>query len=514
MKNTRLLFLIFCLTFVVFWIRGGIILDPDFGWHLRMGQLIITSGIPKTDPFSYTMSSFPFVDHEWLTNVIIARLYPLLGGIGLAGIYALFAFSALLLALERSSASKIPPETEKKLKMGTWLLSAAAIFFFQGLRPQIISWFFISLLLLILFKKKYQKFLFAVPLLLFLWANLHGSFAIGIFFLAFYCLMKSISEKRFALKEFIILSFCFLVTLVNPYQTRLWGEVWQQFSDSSLRWTIIEWGPGILHFNFAFWFLVAIISVFLFRYWQKYSQIEKCFLLLLLALALTTVRHTPFFVIFVLPMIFEGFIIFYQEIQKILFAQQRFDRFSSYYFYLGLIVFLLSVLTSLPGVILMRENSFYPTEAVKYLKKYSPVKRIFSKYVWGGYLIWKLPEQKVFIDGRMPSWRWGKKISGESNYVMKEYLDLLSEENFYEEISHKEISYKEISYKEIFGKYQIGTVLWSAPQPESYFNHLVGRLEKWLFPQKTNFNFLSQLESDGWQLVYRDKVAVIYQKSK
>jgi hypothetical protein len=46
-------FLLF-LTFTFFW-RGIIYLDPDFGWHLQAGEMILHSGFPQNDPFSYTM---------------------------------------------------------------------------------------------------------------------------------------------------------------------------------------------------------------------------------------------------------------------------------------------------------------------------------------------------------------------------------------------------------------------------------------------------------------------------
>src|SRR3989337_506611 len=55
------------ISWVLLFINGLHQLDPDFGWHVTMGRLISENGIPKTDPFSYTMTSFPFVDHEWKT---------------------------------------------------------------------------------------------------------------------------------------------------------------------------------------------------------------------------------------------------------------------------------------------------------------------------------------------------------------------------------------------------------------------------------------------------------------
>src|SRR4051794_34084904 len=44
-------------------------LDPDLGWHLRTGQLILAShAIPRTDPFSFTRAGAPWVEQEWLSQ--------------------------------------------------------------------------------------------------------------------------------------------------------------------------------------------------------------------------------------------------------------------------------------------------------------------------------------------------------------------------------------------------------------------------------------------------------------
>jgi len=45
----------------------GAVSDPDFFWHLRVGQWIIDHhSIPTHDLFTYTVSDHRFVAHEWL----------------------------------------------------------------------------------------------------------------------------------------------------------------------------------------------------------------------------------------------------------------------------------------------------------------------------------------------------------------------------------------------------------------------------------------------------------------
>ena len=66
-----LLFLGFILTYNL--------LDPDFGWHIKTGQLILERGIPDKDWYSYTMPDFPWVNHEWLIDVLMYKIYSLFG---------------------------------------------------------------------------------------------------------------------------------------------------------------------------------------------------------------------------------------------------------------------------------------------------------------------------------------------------------------------------------------------------------------------------------------------------
>ena len=47
----------------------------------------------------------------------------------------------------------------------------------------------------------------------------------------------------------------------------------------------------------------------------------------------------------------------------------------------------------------------YPIRAVSYLSAHPCSGNLFNAYNYGGYLIWKLPSEPVYIDGRMPSWR-------------------------------------------------------------------------------------------------------------
>jgi len=53
----------------------------------------------------------------------------------------------------------------------------------------------------------------------------------------------------------------------------------------------------------------------------------------------------------------------------------------------------------------------YPLKATRFIKERGVLENVFNEYGWGGFIDWQLPQQKVFIDGRMASWKFeGKSI--------------------------------------------------------------------------------------------------------
>lgn len=53
----------------------------------------------------------------------------------------------------------------------------------------------------------------------------------------------------------------------------------------------------------------------------------------------------------------------------------------------------------------------YPIEAVQWVREHRDRvgQRLYNDYAYGGFLLWWLPEEKIFIDGRMPAWRSGDR---------------------------------------------------------------------------------------------------------
>src|SRR5437868_10892667 len=101
-QTRRLLPVILCLG--LFAMAARPMTDPDVWWHLRSGQLIVeTHSIPHTDPFSFTRAGQPWIDHEWLSEVLIYGIYRAAGSTGLIVAFAVVTALAFLLVFLRCS---------------------------------------------------------------------------------------------------------------------------------------------------------------------------------------------------------------------------------------------------------------------------------------------------------------------------------------------------------------------------------------------------------------------------
>jgi len=497
MRRHRGLIVLFIIFIGLFLYRGADYLDPDFGWHIQVGNLILKHGISYTDPFSYSMPSYPFVDHEWLTNLSWAITFNHFGMLPLLVILSFLAVGSLLFQTMFA---------DKKWVALPLILSAATLFEFVGVRTQVITWFFLSVLVCVLSQKSlWKKWRFFLPFLFLIWANLHGGFGIGVGVLGIVLLGRSIEERKNVKENVIILLLCTTVTLINPFGIRLWWEFWMQLSDSQLRWSIAEWYPAIYFANIAFWVYFTLSLVLVIRYWKKYTITELFLYFFLLMEGMASMRNIPLWIIASFSMTVRSISYLHQESSAFLYGS---ERFRIAYFFFGIIALCMFLpqfgIYFYADYISSNAPDAYPRQAIVYLQKHTPKQQIFSSYDWGGYLDWKFPQKKVFIDGRMPSWRWQASIPGESNYAFDEYKKVLGEQ---------------IPFADFAAKYHITMLLVpkaDMEMPESKIfgitfpkNSFIGNL---LISQKSFYLLVQEAKKSGWKQVYQDRTSFILQK--
>jgi len=457
MKKQQLFKLVLLLTLFLFFLLPPT--DPDLGWQLRCGQEIWQkSSFCQQNHFSVLLENYFWPNHHWFYQAIIFPVFKFFGFwslIILNGILMAFSFFFFFLAIKNFSL-------EKLLAIVLVVFLGWGIFSF-GLRSQLLGIFFFNLLLFINYKTKTSpKLKLLFPLTITLWANTHGSFILGLFLIAFLS------------PTFLPISF--LATFLNPYGFAIYQEAWKHFSGPvDLSKIIAEWVPPTP----LFWWLtlLSFLGVFFLLLFQKANFKEKIKILLLLFfvfLALKAHRHLPFYYLYLFYLLLS----FPPTFLKNFSQKNKIARF--YFAWVFLLFFLFLTLTlRLPLTLAWFKNPCpssnlnYPCGAVEFLRRQPEKGNIFNRYEWGGFLIWQLPEYKVFVDGRMPAW---EHPSGKSPYTI--YLETLQNQP---------------GWEETLKEYNISWILIS---PGTFMDLL-------LQPNPQKF---------GWEEFYRDKISVIYKR--
>jgi len=489
-------------------VKGVIFLDPDFGWRVQTGRLILRGQFPRIDPFSYTMPSFPFVDHAWLVSALFAFIYDSFGMLGVSFVVSLVNVSTLLLA---ARVFKSPEKSKvfrpfSRVELGAFasvgfLLLFSINYSFFGVRAQVFSWFFFVLLLFLIFEEKNwlkrRKFF---PLLIFVWANVHGSFVLGLALVLIYIILNLFSKKRFGFGDFLIFFLGFGLSFVNPYKNGLWRESLSSFFDVRLRFFISEWMPLLTMIHVGYVVLIVLCIFFIFKGIGKYKLNQIVIFSILLFLAIGSKRNVLFWALFSLPLLERSSISFYKFLLKIKYGRERFVKvYKSFWLLVLTLIFSQMFLDFISAYQLKK---WYPSEGVSFLKSLDLKGEIFSDYGWGGYLIWKLPEKKVFIDGRMPSWK-NSKVSGERELysAFDTYLEILS---------------GKVDFEEVAKRFAINYVLFpkSKSVPSYYFGDLARKVENFLLRLnliRPEFDLASYLEKKGWIKIFETENEVIYE---
>jgi len=157
---------------------GGLLLDPDTYWHLATGQWMLAHlAVPHHDPFSLTMAGAPWVDHEWLSELLMVFAYRAAGWTGLVLLAALALALALGLLAQHLGRWLEPPATAMLV-----LLAAAAIMPGLLARPHLIALPVMEAWAagLVIARARSRAPHWALIPLMTLWANLHGSFLVGL----------------------------------------------------------------------------------------------------------------------------------------------------------------------------------------------------------------------------------------------------------------------------------------------------------------------------------------------
>lgn len=151
--------------------------DGDVSWQVAAGRWILEHArVPDTDPFSYTMGGRPWVTFEWGSQIVLAAAFNLAGYAGLSAVVA-SALMTIYLVIFLHLRRRVGPIA----MLMAFVAVNLVLYPFVLARPHVLGWALIALWTSILLKCRDngRSPPLTAALLMFVWANLHGSFFIG-----------------------------------------------------------------------------------------------------------------------------------------------------------------------------------------------------------------------------------------------------------------------------------------------------------------------------------------------
>ena len=425
--------------------------EPDFGWHLRTGlDWLMTGGhLPSLDPYSHTMPDWPWVEHAWLTDLVLGWLYStgvLAGGLLVIAFFGLVTAAAWIIAARTGQA--IWP-----LRLAACVLSLWVALPFLGARTQVVTLLGVAVVPVVLdrLRQGTRWIIWMLPPLFLLWANLHGGFTAGLFLLAVkvglnWCVAMIVRVRPDVVGRLdewhlpsadlwrltLATGLAGLLTLVNPYGWRLHQEIVDSLANQFMVATLQEWQPPSLETLAGRLFGVYLggLTVAVVLWYRRFEPARIGVLLAFPLVACWHLRNIPIFLIVSLPLAVELLQIGFDRIVSVLKLRQR----GSAQWTIG-VTGALACLLILLGPDHVREvwrfganpdvafrQTSYPIEAVQWIHAHRDRvgTRPVHDYQYGGFLLWQLPGHKTFIDGRMPAWQIGDR------WIFKDYVDLVS----------------------------------------------------------------------------------------
>lgn len=276
--------------------------DPDLWGHVLYGMEHLSSGaLSRVDPYSYTAYGAPWINHEWLCELLFALCWKTCGSSGL------WAIRLLLIGATLGIVLKLITESVKGIWSGLLVYAFCWYEMTRGfaIRPQLFTFFFFSVSLFLIYRIYLQRTwspwcMFAFVPLMGVWANLHGGFLVGIGLLIWLsiCVLLEFLRSRMTRRIFILIFSGVLLssvaTLINPYGTGLWKWLYRSLLVSRST-EITEWAPMASFYTqwaiIPFYATVALMIILLIASRRKRDLFEWGLLLSLSMAALINNRH-------------------------------------------------------------------------------------------------------------------------------------------------------------------------------------------------------------------------------
>jgi len=359
----------------------------DYFWHLTNGRWIIEHhSIPRFDPLALASAHVPWINGEWLYQIVLYALHGIGGDIGISIMSAILAAAIFAIAILITSQDA-----------GVALLIAGVAFAGAsdrlGVRPAAAAALLIVIAIGLLGSRlRLVPLTIAYACLTIVWINVHPS-ALLAPVLAFTCILQTrradepSALRTSALHAVILAAASTIALLINPYgwnailaPLRLTSEI------HSGAFVNAEWLPS----TFAFFPLLyvtigAVVLLFLGTREKRANAWRFVIFVLLGALAIRYVRNQGLYFA-ALPLLVPPIGNFTRRVSNAIAACALIP-----------LTWVFQHDVHRPGI----DDERFPTRAVAALKSYNLPGNIYNVDQFGGLIEWTFyPERRALTDGR------------------------------------------------------------------------------------------------------------------
>lgn len=457
----------------------------DLWGHLAYGRLIWETGaLPTTEPLLPLAANVPFVDTAWLSQL---AGYTVGRSGGVAGLQVLFGglltlISAAWLALAR-----------RRVRDMRWVVAGLLIYLWLDwfhlyvIRPQLAGTACYVLLLWGLTARRASGWdWIGVPVLFALWANLHGSFLVGLALMGIFLAgrsvdilrrtrtLRAVGHDRRVRRLMLWLALAAAGAAINPYGPALYAEVLNVARSPNLA-DLTEWQP--LELQSRLGRSVATVAVgLLVLSCVTPRRVQSWEGLLLVGLALGGLSSARLLTWW--SPVAAYLLVLHARATWRKFRRKRYGASAEARRLVWAGVVCVAVISALGASPLGRSpaagksevsnsvSSFTPVSATEFLSARPPAGLVFNTYEWGDYLLWEGPPGlQVFLNSHahlIPPDVW------------RDYLRILRQE---------------AGWRELLDRYDVNTVV--------------------VDPLNRGALIASLRADPAWRVDYEDRVAVV-----
>jgi hypothetical protein len=306
------------------------------------------------------------------------------------------------------------------LRAAVLVLAAGASEIYWSARPQVFTFLLGACFFFCLreFLQRRNNFLWTLPILMILWVNIHGGFAVGFILLLIAVVAEGLNflsarEPRSPeqIRKFLWISgtavACLLACGINPQGWKIIAYPFQTVSIHFLQNFIQEWqSPDFHSWNAQLFLVLFFLTWAAIAFSPKPLDKGDFFLLTIISyMGFLAWRNTN-----LLSIIAPALILDYG--QPIL--ESRFPNWApqkatskilgavntAVFAAAAIAVAALVIGNNSPAALEATIRKEIPVDAVEFLSRNPGWGRMFNSYNWGSYLLWNLPSYPVFVDGR------------------------------------------------------------------------------------------------------------------